>query len=288
MKRNNMLPSRHPFERAGFAALSALKREEWRELFMRLDQAQAQFLAHEQSFRSPEYIWPRDPLHTWSRVWEYPYVYYHLEKLRREIPEERLLTVADFGSGVTFFPFAVARLGYDVTCIDIDPVCAHDIPAAANVIDGTPGSVGVKLLDNNRIPLPNNSQDVVYCISVLEHIPDFGQTISEIVRILNPGGKFVLTVDIGLRGDYMLSAERFDGLMRCLRQLFFWELPEASVHPMGFLTSENSIFPMKPGRRATLLKWLENLILRNTFNAQGQGTPWLTVYATVVTKRGSD
>jgi hypothetical protein len=57
---------------------------------------------------------------------------------------------------------------------------------------------------------------------------------------------------------------------------------------MGFLTSENSIFPMKPGRRATLLKWLENLILRNTFNAQGQGTPWLTVYATVVTKRGSD
>lgn len=284
----NAVASQHLFDRAGFAALGDLKSEEWRVLFERLEQEQSHFLAHEQRFRSPEYKWPRDPLHTWSRVWEYPYAYYHLKKLRQEISEERLLTVADIGSGVTFFPFTAARLGYDVICVDVDPICGRDIPLAAKVIDSAPGSVSVKLTDSNHIPLPDNGQDVVYSISVLEHITDFEQTISEIARILKPGGKFVLTVDIGLRGDYMLSAERFDGLMRCLRQYFFGDLPEASTHPLGLLTSENSIFPDKSGRRATLLKWLGNLILGKTFNTQGQGIPWLTVYASVWTKRGSD
>jgi len=279
-----MMPSKHPFDRAGFAALSDLKSEAWKELFMRLEQMQTQFIAHEQSFRSPEYIWPRDPLHAWSRVWEYPYVYYHLEKIRQEITEERPLTVADIGSGVTFFPFAVARLGYDVTCVDLDPICARDIPAAAKLIDSTPGSVGFKLVDNNRIPLPDNSQDVVYCISVLEHIPDFKQTILEISRALKQGGRFVLTVDIDLRGDNELGFEKFEELMRSLRQLFIEDLPERATHPLGVLTSENSIFPDKSGRRAALAKWIGRIILKNAFNVHGQGMPWLTVYASALTK----
>jgi hypothetical protein len=62
----------HPFDRSGLAALSDLQTEEWRELFTSLEDQQREFLAKEEAFRSADYPWPRDPLHTWSRVWEYP------------------------------------------------------------------------------------------------------------------------------------------------------------------------------------------------------------------------
>src|SRR5215213_8923717 len=96
----------HPFDRGGLAALSDLKTPEWRELFERLEKDQAEFQASDSQFRSSEYKWPRDPLHTWSRVWEYPYAYHHLTRRLAASPA-RAPHVVDFGSGVTFFPFAV-------------------------------------------------------------------------------------------------------------------------------------------------------------------------------------
>ena len=54
--------------------------------FALLEKEQADFLAMESAFRSREYKWPRDPLHTWSRVWEYPYTYHHLQQARGQWP----------------------------------------------------------------------------------------------------------------------------------------------------------------------------------------------------------
>ncbi len=58
----------NPFKRSGIAALSDLQNKEWEELFYFLEKKQAEFLEKEGEFRSAEYKWPRDPLHTWSRV----------------------------------------------------------------------------------------------------------------------------------------------------------------------------------------------------------------------------
>ena len=48
--------------------------------------------------------------------------------------------------------------------------------------------------------LPTGSVDVVYCISMLEHLGDHERTEarSEVSRILRPGGHLVLTVDLFL------------------------------------------------------------------------------------------
>jgi SAM-dependent methyltransferase len=232
----------HPFDRTGFAALRDLESDEWRNINSYLEQVQSQFLSKEESFRSPEYRWPRDPLHTWSRVWEYPYVYFHLAKIRNEVAEERLLTVADYGSGVTFFPFTAARLGYDVTCIDVDPICAHDIPKAAAVVDSGSGKIDVSLLKGDCIQLQSNSQDVVYCISVLEHVSNLEHTIIEISRVLKPGGILILTVDVDLRGNAELGVDEFMRLQKYLMDRFETPLREIAVHPSDHLNVYAGIY----------------------------------------------
>jgi SAM-dependent methyltransferase len=49
-----------------------------------------------------------------------------------------------------------------------------------------------RILDDNTLPYDANSQSLIVCLMVLHHIPDLSTTISEIYRILKPGGYFVI------------------------------------------------------------------------------------------------
>ena len=63
--------------------------------------------------------WVLDPLHQWSRQWEYPFVFNALKKANVE-DGARIL---DAGSGISFFPFLIAQqLRATVTCCDVDPL----------------------------------------------------------------------------------------------------------------------------------------------------------------------
>jgi ubiquinone/menaquinone biosynthesis C-methylase UbiE len=104
------------------------------------------------------------------------------------------------GSGVTFFPFSVAKLGYQVTCVDIDPIVDVDIARAARIVDQSPGEVDCRQCDSSHLPFADEEADVVYCISVLEHVSDFENTIDEVFRVLKIGGLFILTMDLDSSG----------------------------------------------------------------------------------------
>jgi len=243
----SLTQSSSPFDRCGLAALSDLQTPAWRGLYTTLEQEQEAFLAQEPEFRSPNYLWPRDPLHTWSRVWEYPYVYHHLQKWRTKSKSEIVSTVVvDLGSGVTFFPFSVARLGYQVICTDIDPVCEGDLIKAAQHISQEPGKVNFRLCDESTLPFSDGEVDVIYCISVLEHIQEFEKTISEIDRILKPGGLLLLTIDLDLRGDSEIGVEKYQKLISALRQRFSERYPDRTVHPADLLHSAAGPFGYKP------------------------------------------
>ncbi len=272
------------FDFMGFAARTDLEKEDWKILFSLLESKQSEFLNYQDEFRSKEYKWPRDPLHTWSRLWEYPYVYHHLQRIQEQRLNEKL-KVLDFGSGVTFFPFSLAQLGYDVICADIDPVCAVDIPAAAKIVQHTPGSVNVALIKNGVIPVESASQDVVYCISVLEHIPDFESTIEEMARVLKPDGQLILTVDIDLRGNFELGVDEFERLQIMLDKYFTKKLPERPVHPSNLLTTVNSPYHMKSGSPLFPVKQLIKSALQGRWmNGDPRVGVFLTVYATVYQK----
>jgi len=254
------------FNRNGFIAVSDFESLEWRQLFNLLETEQSNFSKHEHMFRSPAYRWPRKPLYNFSRCYEYPYVYHHLHKMREAWSGKDIPKVIDFGSGVTFFPFSVAKFGLDVTCVDVDPLLASDLPRAAKVIPVSPGTVSYKLSDGHSIPLADNTIDAVYCISVLEHIPWFSEIIEEIYRILRPGGKLLLTYDVLLKGSDGLSVVERKQLRDKLDICFEPNLKESTVHPLDVLDIFKGPFPNLPiGLKLAVYKskqWVKPLIGR--------------------------
>ena len=53
-------------------------------------------------------------------------------------------------------------------------------------------------MDIHDIPFPENSFDIIFCNHVLEHVKDDKKVMSEILRVLKPGGWAILQVPIFL------------------------------------------------------------------------------------------
>ncbi len=232
------------FNHSGFASLEDIESREWQELFNHLEGIQEEFLSHEPEFRSPEYIWPRDPLHNWSRVWEYPYVLYHLRKWRKSFGPGQNPRLVDFGSGVTFFPFAAAREGFEVMAIDVDPVSEKDFKRASRIVPSHPGTTEFRLASAKSIPLPDHSVPAAYCISVLEHVSDLEGTIQELARVLEPKGLLILTVDISLNSANQFTAQNYRVFRTVLEQYFNLQAPERTTHPCLYLLNTGSLQPI--------------------------------------------
>jgi len=56
------------------------------------------------------------------------------------------------------------------------------------------GASLVMVSDVTRLPFKDSSFDIVICSEVLEHIPDHGQAIAEVIRVLKPGRSLVVSV----------------------------------------------------------------------------------------------
>lgn len=230
----------HPFHRCGLAALSDLETEPWRELWNCLLGEQERFLAHETEFRSREYSWPRDALRNWSRVWEYPYVHHHLREERRTLG--RPLRILDVGSGVAFFPFANARLGNEVMCVDVDPICVRDVQRAIAVVDASPGTVAVRQSGGIDVAVADGWADVVVSVSVLEHVEDKVALLLSMAAALRPGGLCILTLDLDLRGDFEIGPLAFRQLQLAMDRHFEPAFAVRTIHPQDLLRSTNGPF----------------------------------------------
>lgn len=56
-------------------------------------------------------------------------------------------------------------------------------------------------LDLTEIPYPDATFDAIICNHVMEHIPDDGKAMREVLRVLKPGAWAILQVPIGLKLD---------------------------------------------------------------------------------------
>lgn len=235
-----------PFNRCGLASLDDLATPLWRSLFSRFEAIQNEFLVSQP--HCPDYSWPRDPLHNCIRVWEYPFVYHHIQSQDGLLSRHRLPEVVDLGSGATFFPFAVARLGCRVLAVDADPRAQSSLDRAAASVPTGAGAVISLLSDARSIALGSESVDCVYCISVLEHIPDFERVVAEASRILRRDGLLILTFDIDLCGNGEIGPAEFQRLTSALDEFFEPVYPERVIHPRRILTSQNSLYPIRTAR----------------------------------------
>ncbi len=82
----------------------------------------------------------------------------------------------------------IARLGFDT--IGIDPseaslraAIGHGHASGLNIRYGT--------AYGESLPFSDRTFDVVFCCDVLEHVRDLPKVISEVARVLNPGGAFL-------------------------------------------------------------------------------------------------
>ena len=113
-------------------------------------------------------------------------------------PGDRLL---DLGAGGGRHAFEAMRRGAVVTALDADPGEVKDVSwMMKGLIDDDPtvtglgGAGGAVVGDALRLPFPDGAFDRVIAAEVLEHIPEDRAAMSELVRVLRPGGTMAVTV----------------------------------------------------------------------------------------------
>lgn len=223
----------------GFALKSDLDSIELKSIYNKLKKEQDSFLKDHIFFRSQNYKWAFDALHWWSRIWEYPFVYKNLKQL---LKKNKNLKVLDFGSGTTFFPFTLSKLGCNVICVDNDKVCVNDLEKAIKHFKKGKQIKSVLSIDYS-IPLKSNSIDLIYSVSVIEHIIEYEKSILELHRLLKKSGYLILTFDVCLLGNAELNRNNYLKLIDVLIKYFELTLPETKENKNEYLTTINSLIP---------------------------------------------
>lgn len=107
--------------------------------------------------------------------------------------------VLDLGCGGGRHAFEVLRRGAEVVAFDQDAAELEQVAGmfaamgkAGEIPEGATGTTVTG--DALDMPFPDASFDRVIAAEVLEHIPDDMTAISEIVRVLKPGGMIAVTV----------------------------------------------------------------------------------------------
>jgi len=133
---------------------------------------------------------------TGSRHYEYPFA---LSELARANKRRKIKKVLDAGSYGSLLPLLMASLGFQVLGVDI------------NEWDVEYPKFNTLKADLKDLPLKSNSYDCITAISTIEHcgLPRFREeedsegdikAMSELKRVLKPGGIFLLTVPYAKKG----------------------------------------------------------------------------------------
>ncbi len=107
--------------------------------------------------------------------------------------------ILDLGSPKDLSLFLAIRRNYEVVAVDIlaETIAISETFARAQGRSGAaPGHVKSEVQDGRSLTYADNSFDAAYSISVLEHIPDGGDSLAlkELIRVVRPGGRIVVTV----------------------------------------------------------------------------------------------
>jgi ubiquinone/menaquinone biosynthesis C-methylase UbiE len=108
-----------------------------------------------------------------------------LIKLHFESPED--VTVLDVGCGIgNYHPLLVPAVG-SVTGIDVSQACIERARSRNP-------SVAYDIYDGERLPYPDNSFSVAYCVCVVHHVPpaSWQRFVNELARVVAAGGMVIV------------------------------------------------------------------------------------------------
>jgi len=119
--------------------------------------------------------------------------------------------VLDVGCGMGQLAHALARRGHSVTGIDINRV---GIEMGRAILGELGSSVEIGIGDALAIPRGDASVDAVVSCDVIEHLPEQGRFLRELLRVLRPGGTAFIHTDNDVRVRIGVGLRRLSGLLR--------------------------------------------------------------------------
>jgi len=160
---------------------------------------------------------PRDLMRNWSRKWEFPFVFTRIAQFTRH--KKSKTSILDVGSGVTFFPYCLVSSfdNVELECCDND---ARWGSLFARVNARTAASVKFASGDIHDLPFKDESLEVIYCISVLEHVRGHERVMQEFDRVLMPAGLLLLTFDLSLDSSREPSLEQAKKTISMVQEYF--------------------------------------------------------------------
>lgn len=229
--------------------------------------------------------WVLDPLHQWSRQWEYPFVY---SNMKLTVAFDEKTKILDAGSGITFFPFYISSQynKVDVHCVDND---SSLVKIFKEINTNYKNKINFSCSNLANISFEDRMFDIIYCVSVLEHTRDYKEILDNFFRILKPAGKLIVTFDVSLDGTRDINFERGEKLVRILDQNFSFSNEVAPslnslLHTPNIfttLTANNIDTNLLPWKYPKFIYQLHSWISRKRF---GSWPPPLTVFCLSMTK----
>jgi SAM-dependent methyltransferase len=106
-------------------------------------------------------------------------------------------SLLDLGCGAGRHTYAALERGLDVVAADLDDAVLKDVLSFGRAVaDESAGRPAIACVNANALDLPfsDASFERIIASEVFEHIPDDGPAMSELARVLKPGGTAAVTV----------------------------------------------------------------------------------------------
>jgi ubiquinone/menaquinone biosynthesis C-methylase UbiE len=110
--------------------------------------------------------------------------HYHLRELF-ESTDGRQHRLLEIGCGIGVDSIQLARRGFHVTAIDLTE---NALEVARQFASDRGAEIDFQVGNAEQLEFPDASFDVVYSFGVLHHTPDIERSVSEVHRVLRPGG----------------------------------------------------------------------------------------------------
>jgi len=121
--------------------------------------------------------------------------------------------VADIGAGTGFMTEGLVKRGIKVIAVDRSQVMIEEMKRKFSKVD----SIDYRIGNAEDLPIEDEMVDCVFANMLLHHIESPAEAIVEMVRILRPGGRLVIT-DLDQHGFEFLKTEHRDRWMGFKRE----------------------------------------------------------------------